>query len=409
MPTAPAGLETTLSVTSHVLPLDGLRGVAVLLILAMHCFVRIPCPAEWPVLGFLQQALSLCYCGVDLFFVLSGFLIGGVLLDHRDAPNLYSVFYRRRSFRLLPLYFLLLASFYAGRAVPALRTLNFSTYFDSSVPLWSYWSFTQNIAMAWQRDIGSYWLGPTWSLGVEEQFYLVIPVLVRLFDRRQLAWFCALAIVISPGLRLLAWHGGNNQLAAIFLAPMRADSLLLGVLCAIGLRMTAPREWLQARRGWILAATVALGCAVGLLSWQQQTADSRDMVFWGYSVVGLFFTGCLLLVLLYPASVAVHWLAWRPLVRLGLISYFIYLAHLPVWYVCHWVLRGRPPSHLTGYGAAVTLLSLGLTLLLGLLSRRYFEGPLLDRGRGTKYLPAGDAAGASPSPAIPALGEPAAI
>jgi peptidoglycan/LPS O-acetylase OafA/YrhL len=124
---------------------------------------------------------------------------------------------------------------------------------------------------------------------------------------------------------------------------------------------------------------------IAYLSWRQEAADSRSMVLWGYSAVGFFCAGCLLLSMVSPSSLAVRCLSWRPLTQLGLISYFVYLAHQPVWFVAHWALRGRPPSHITYFGCAVTLLSVGLTIALGALSYRYFEGPLLRIGRQTNY------------------------
>src|SRR5262249_44795416 len=149
----------------------------------------------------LQRAGSLFFSGVDLFFVLSGFLIGGIVLDHRDSASLLPAFYARRFFRIIPLYALLLVSFFVCRELPGLSQTNRGLYFTSTVPEWSYLCFTQNIAMAVKRDIGPYWLGVTWSLAVEEQFYLLAPLALLRLTTRQIVIGCVALIVASPIVR----------------------------------------------------------------------------------------------------------------------------------------------------------------------------------------------------------------
>ena len=367
--------------------LDGLRALAVLAILVLHFFVRVPVPADATAVRFLQQALGLTFGGVDLFFVLSGFLIGGILLDHRDSPNLFPVFYVRRFFRIVPVYVLLLLSYHWGRATPGLNTTNFGTYFDSPVPVWTYWVFGQNIAMGWLNDFGNYWLSPTWSLGVEEQFYLLMPFAVRLLGRRALVAACVAIVVLSPVLRWIALERTQNAYAAIFLLPMRADGLMAGVLCAVAMRSPDTVDFLRARlRGLILFAVLSGGGLAGL-SLGKHGATSPLVVGFGYSAMALFFSALLLLALLQPGSVFARTLSAPVLGFIGRTSYFVYLAHLPVWYWLHWLIREKAPTHLTGLAILVTCLATVVTFALAALSWRFLEEPLLGLGRRFQYRP----------------------
>ncbi|HVU25233.1 MAG TPA: acyltransferase [Opitutus sp.] len=365
--------------------LDGLRGIAILLVLTVHYFVVVPGPANSPFYSTLQRACSLGYSGVDLFFVLSGFLIGGILVDHRSSPRLLPSFYARRFFRIVPVYVLLLVSFHVCRTMPGLNATNYGTYFSSVVPAWSFWAFIQNIMMAARHDIGPYWLGPTWSLAVEEQFYLLAPLLVRRFSPRAVAWTCVVVIGLSPALRLQALAGAQNPLAAVFLLPMRADGLLFGVLCAMLVRHAAAVALVR-RNAWLLRTTiVVLAGAFAAGSWQDFPADSRPMILYGYSLLNLLFSAVLLHVVLFPSARTARLLTAGTLVNIGITSYFVYLFHTPIWYLLHWVFLHRPPLHYDWRAGAVTLAAVGATLAAARLSMRWFEGPLLRLGRKYSY------------------------
>src|SRR5947209_6904169 len=165
----------------HYLELDGLRGLAILMVVSFHYNLA-------PFLGGV---------GVDLFFVLSGFLLGGTLLDKREASNYFKAFYTRRVCRIFPLYFLSLFLFVI-LLLAAPFTLGWLLFGDSirfllgdPLPLWSYFTFTQNFAMVDQGVWGIPWLGHAWSLAVVEQFYLILPVLIRFVSREKLPYVFA--------------------------------------------------------------------------------------------------------------------------------------------------------------------------------------------------------------------------
>ena len=152
--------------------LDGVRGVALAMVLVWHCFCC-QVDAESPVIvGSVSRAFSLGWSGVDLFFVLSGFLIAGILLDHQKTSNYFRVFYLRRTCRIFPLYFLLLGAFVCLYRTPLAASDSFRWLFENPHPIRSYATFTQNIFMATRGSFGPHWLGITWSLAVEEQLTL---------------------------------------------------------------------------------------------------------------------------------------------------------------------------------------------------------------------------------------------
>ena len=370
--------------TTRVAALDGLRGIAVLMVIVMHYYAIVPTADGSVVHSLLKRSVSLFFSGVDLFFVLSGYLIGGILLDHRESPTLIPAFFWRRFLRIIPLYALLLASFFAARAVPSLVTLSGGEYFNSAVPLPSYFVMLQNVAMSWTRSFGNYWLSPTWSLGIEEQFYLLMPFVVRYASRRVLAYGCMVALVVCPLLRLSALLA-DNSIAAIFLLPMRTDSLLAGVLCAIAMRDSRVVGLVRAHRPLLAALLASFGAFLILLSSQNLTSLAPLIASFGYTIIGLFFAALLLWILVFPVGGTARLLGFRPLRAVGVVSYFVYLFHLPVVFTVHWAVRGMPPWHHDWQGGALTVLALAITLFLAAISWRYLESPLLRVGRRSTY------------------------
>src|SRR6266403_5622540 len=175
--------------------LDGLRGVAIALVLLWH-FVFIPIEAApgtfW---SYFQATGRLTWSGVDLFFVLSGFLIGGILLDSRDSPNYFRTFYKRRFFRIVPLYgVMLFTALMVGRGE-----------IDAWIPTLSYFAFLQNLWMARFATFGVL-LAATWSLAIEEQFYLTLPAVIHFVDPRWIIGTLVAGIVAAPATRIAVGH-----------------------------------------------------------------------------------------------------------------------------------------------------------------------------------------------------------
>jgi len=175
--------------------LDGIRGAAILLVIVWHFVVvsTLLGPGEGAISRIISHAGLLTWSGVDLFFVLSGFLIGGILIDAKDSPNYFSTFYVRRVFRILPIYalavlaYLLLWSSAAGQQTVLRETLG------RPMPWYVYLTFTQNFWLAHHASDAIY-LSLSWSLAVEEQFYLLLPTIIRVLPR---FWLLPVAVALA--------------------------------------------------------------------------------------------------------------------------------------------------------------------------------------------------------------------
>lgn len=301
--------------------LDGLRGIAVWLIL-IHHFVGLSPLLEGPAgstLSYVRAALGLTPTGVDLFFVLSGFLIGGILMDHAGEPGSFRVFYARRALRILPL-----AMIHIGLVWLLFITVGPAVTGEIGAPWWVYAAFLSNgyYAMLNGWELGL--LTCHWSLAIEEQFYLIFPLVVAAWPRRHYRWIGPGLIAVALVARTSLWACWPERLPAThFLTPCRLDALGAGFVCAWLVRQDFAGTLLQ-RRGalWLTLGLLALPLCVLL---KQQYRAPELMSTWGYTAVALFYATLLLLVY-RPQE---RWLAalmTNPaLVIYGRFSYFIYL------------------------------------------------------------------------------------
>ena len=236
---------------NRVTELDGIRGVAILLVLIWHYVNRQIGASSVGILPYLKLATNVTWSGVDLFFVLSGFLIGGILFDHRTSVNYFRVFYVRRAVRILPLYFavvglFLLLSQSASRA--------YDWLFANALPAWTYLTLTQNYYL-YSFAQAAHWLDLTWSLAGEEQFYLALPLLIRFTAPSLVTPMLVVLIGLGPVMRF--WVGG---LGAYTYAFCRTNALLLGVLIAWLCRKAYFVKVVNGKRalGWSLLAIMIL-------------------------------------------------------------------------------------------------------------------------------------------------------
>jgi peptidoglycan/LPS O-acetylase OafA/YrhL len=362
--------------------LDGLRGIAILLVLLCHSVVESGQPAGM-FLTNLRFAGRLTWSGVDLFFVLSGFLIGGILLDAKESPRYYKTFYARRAYRILPLYLVLLALF-SLRYIPGHGRAGAVTGFAASAIPWaSYVTFTQNIWMAWRRTLGAPSMSATWSLAVEEQFYLTVPFVIRKIGRTRLAFVLLSLVAAAPILRtLLNALVDHGNVVCFVLMPCRADALSLGVLCALLVRNARCWRFLLAHRRALcwLTGFFALGL-IPLTYWDQRL--TTQIVTFGFSWLALFYTGCLLIAITGASATIQRILCNRILMRLGVLAYCTYLLHNPAMEMSCRLLAlvnlSQSAQSICG------LIGVGLALGVASLSWRFFEKPLLRRGHEYKY------------------------
>lgn len=361
---------------SRIRELDGLRGLAIALVIIWHYLVN-HAQAEPGSLAYVAtRALSLSWAGVDLFFVLSGFLIGGILIDSRRRPDYFSRFYIRRVARLMPAYLVILVLYalalpVSGAIDPDGRTFLFFRADD--VPLWSYLVYAQNFFMAGQNTFGPEWLGPTWSLAVEEQFYLVAPLIIFFAPVKRLPVLLTTLTFGAFAARIVYLAAGGSIIGSYVLLPTRGEGLMIGILIACFYRRPAVKTWLKAHQGVLMATLAGLLGGLALFIAAHQGLHAPYMRTFGYSYLPLVAAAVLLVALEvdWPPVKAVF--VNPVLVELGTISYGVYLLHLPVHDLVSLALaQTGEPSRLT-----VAVISLALTLAIARLSWRHFEQPLI--------------------------------
>lgn len=337
---------------------------------------------------WVLKSLNLTWTGVDLFFVLSGFLIGGIMLDHCNAPNFFQVFYARRTLRIFPIYYVVVLTYVlalAGglaRYHPAVQPM-----LEPQAPLWSYLTFTQNFVFAHSGSGGAPWLQVTWSLAVEEQFYLCLPFVIFMVPRIRLGQVLAGFILSVPLLRAALYDlPPRPGFAGYLLMPARADALLLGVLGAWLVRHEPTRRWLSANIRLLYAALAVLFLGTAVLHQLRIGYISLGMLTWGYTWIALFY-GCLMLVAIHEKRGLVTFVTRNGALRyLGRISYGVYLLHQIVHALAHGLMLNQAPILKTWTDALVTLLAIVGTLALAALSWHWFERPLVELGHGLKYV-----------------------
>ncbi len=377
----------TLGDCNRIRELDGLRGVAIAMVVIYHLFQSTLEVPPGSALAYLQAAARLSWTGVDLFFVLSGFLIGGILLDSRASTNYYSVFYKRRFFRIIPLYLVtllvapVLLTFGLGPAGNHAMSLT-----QDAAPWYGYLTFTQNFWMTHLGTLGANGLGMTWSLAVEEQFYLTLPLYIRALSGRWLVRALAIGICGAPLLRtvLLQFHSAD-WVGIYTMMLCRADALLLGVLAAVLLRND---RWRERLRGaglafYVLIPILLLGMAFLTVRAGSMTTTLMKSV--GFTWVALFYVTILLFVLTRPNSSLTKALRMKWLCRLGTLAYGIYLFHQLIQNLLFAIIWGHGIQITGGATFMAALAAVALTLLLATVSWRYFEQPLIRMGRRSKF------------------------
>ena len=306
----------------HLPLLDGVRGCAILLVLATHLASGTAAASGFD--DVVLRTLRAGWIGVDLFFVLSGFLITGILLDSRQDPRYFRVFFARRALRILPLYWLYLLLLVAGvwwLSPDAERESLFT-----GLPWHA--TYLTNVIVA-IRGWDGFQTGHLWSLSVEEQFYLIWPSLVLFAGARRLRGMTVRAMLWIPALRTAAVAAGVLTLTTHLLTPFRADAFGAGALLAILIRDDDRDRLLPRLR---LAGTVAIAILIAIALHERGLRYSSPAVRTaGYTLLALGFASLLERVLrAAPGSLTAGTLG-SPLLRsFGRYSYSIYLIHPPV-------------------------------------------------------------------------------
>jgi peptidoglycan/LPS O-acetylase OafA/YrhL len=310
----------------HYPALDGLRAAAILLVLVFHC-LKMPPTETGRVLGL---AIGSCWFGVDLFFVLSGFLITGILLDTRDHQNRWTVFVARRTLRVFPLYYFGLAVLFWLLPIFAPNRLRV----PQDAEPWC-WTYTFNVYVWSHQD----WpangvLNHFWSLAVEEQFYLLWPLVVFSVPARRLGGVCVGGIVLSIAFKVWLFARTPIGWQAIYtLAPCRMDALLGGGLVAWMVRFP---QSVSIRVIYKRLSLVLIGVLCLLFSLQARffaPVFDRFTVTFLTSFYALLFPWLLLYLVEKPRSLIHRILCWKPFAFIARLSYGMYISHFLVWTV----------------------------------------------------------------------------
>lgn len=357
----------------HIAELDGLRAFGITTIIVAHMW-----PYPQGSHREMWNLLHLSWVLMDCFFVLSGFLIAAILLDSRSRPDYYRSFYTRRALRILPVYYLLLLVLTIGVALhgsgylyPDIAALH---KWGSS---WWYYVYLGNVPPSITGVTPSAARGcysPLWSLQIEEQFYLLFPLLVRRLSTRTL-WRTLWALVcFSPLLRIaLYFIFPENKLVQYVALPCRMDGLSLGALIALRSRM-GPWNPSKAKLTVLTITLVAItGISAAWSGYDLTRPFNRTVGF----LISPMACACVVLWLIrFRGSGLTACLRISPLQHLAKISYSAYLFHCPVAVALVYA-SGALGVGWLGQGHARVWTVLVMTVLVSTISWFYFESPML--------------------------------
>lgn len=317
---------------ARVPALDGVRGLAIMLVVFHHALSSNADESGGRLRRVISNAAHEGYLGVDLFFALSGYLITSILLRTRGTPGYFKNFMMRRVLRIMPLYYLFIFVFFA--VLPRLFPREPELTKLPSQWLW-YVTYLPNVKIFLQGNWDALWTEHTWSLAIEEQFYLLWPGVVLLLSRRALIVACSAGALLSLALRaLIVLHGGGRA-AAFVLMPAHMDGLLFGAIVAA---IEAGGSLAPYRRTFALTAVLAFLFLVML----PRLGLGYDLTHFAAAVTvwsALFAAVIGFLVASSPRSLVAKALTIAPLRSLGTYSYGIYLIHQPLFRVM------RPAVH----------------------------------------------------------------
>lgn len=356
----------------HKPELDGIRGVALLAVMLSHIgpFIKLNTFAAKAVTHLIVPGWS----GVELFFVLSGFLITGILLKTKSAENYFSAFYMRRFLRIFPIY-------YAVLTIGLLVGMH-DPWWNSLLPhgktRLAYYFYLQNWPIFWPHhlfpNINAF--GHFWSLAVEEQFYLVWPLVIWFLPENGILFLCGTGLLIALPLRFYMVHKFAYSFTAMALTTSRMDGLLIGAILAILLRRgPIPFRWISL---WTGVGAVIVGYVA--------IFHRHELIDTHYFMPTIGITGFALLCggLLAFSQSPIRWLrkilSLRLLRTVGKYSYGMYVYHIPIYVIaCHvltvyfgiWFPVSLHSAMIYG------LFLIGVTFLIAKVSYDYFEAPIL--------------------------------
>ena len=356
--------------------LDGLRGVAILMVIVFHYFSLIATTEFCDTNQYVFKLSKFLSSGVDLFFVLSGFLLGGILLYNINSKNYFKTFYIRRFCRILPLYFLFFVlCIIINYLFPVFN------FFDSKIPFVSYLTFTQNFFMGKYGVMGSDVLSVTWSLAVEEQFYLILPVIILFSKKFNFHGILLFFILCSILFRTL--FPGINGLWTFGFILHRMDSLFIGVFTFIiysGYINAADYEFKKRNINIILLLLITVLLIGILLNYTGMTLGNIRNTW-----IAFLFATITLFMVVNKSEKLIKIIDNSLLRFIGKISFGIYIYHqLTIFIIFQWVKGTRPVLNNVN-DLFLIIFSFLLTILISFISYNFFERKITNIGLKQKF------------------------
>jgi peptidoglycan/LPS O-acetylase OafA/YrhL len=365
----------------HITSLDGVRGVAIGLVLLVHLLWANTQTGQH-LMDFIGKVRTAGWVGVDLFFALSGFLITGILFDTLQSDHYFKNFYARRILRIFPLYYGVLLILFA--------VLHPST-FAQGRPLYILLAYLQNTPLWWHGITSGLTIdltGHLWSLAVEEQFYLVWPILIFLIrDRRKLLWTALALAALAPITRAILLAHGASFDATYKLTICRADSLLSGAWLALIVRGNLRAKVLRyAAPVFALALFLcaAIAWKTGNFDWQ----INRAINLYGYSVIAIGSTAFIGMSL-RPGTLTVTVMRLNFLRFLGKYSYGIYIFHQIIFALVQITIAPILHAHIQSkflFHLILPIAVLCITIPLAWFSYNFYEQPFLKLKKRFNYV-----------------------
>jgi peptidoglycan/LPS O-acetylase OafA/YrhL len=317
------GIKSGIMNSQRITNLDGIRGIAIILVMLLHYRNY---GEGFPAVTFLDRQVERLvlsgWMGVDLFFVLSGFLITGILSDSKNNSGYFRKFYMRRFLRIFPLYYGFLFALLLVLPLIDAEGAEFQLQFREQI--W-YWTYLIN----WKVGLGDwpqyFGIAHFWSLAIEEQFYVVWPAVVYFSSPKRLVLICLLIVIASPIFRLIMADKGFDL--AYVLTFSRMDALAIGGLIAI---MTLSSKGLELLKRIMWPALIITFLLLGsLFIWKKSLAMEDYHTFTlGLSVIAVFFGALISFAILMPSHRGLGRIfSSKPLRFFGKYSYALYVFH----------------------------------------------------------------------------------
>ena len=360
---------------TRIKEIDGIRGIAILLVVSFHYINNQLVDSSFYIGQLMAKITGFGWVGVDLFFVLSGFLIGTVLLNTLKSKNYFKTFYLRRIFRIIPNYFLLILIFILVKTSDLFDDNYFLTGNDV-VPLWSYFLMVHNFFMSSLNNLGNDSMSITWSIGIEEQFYLVIPLLLWRLNPKYIPYLMVLFIVLS----ILSRNVFGHWIDKYVLIYCRLDSLSMGVIIAWLNRYYVIKDVVCKIRNilFIVLFITMIASAYFYVSYGDLGIYKHTLFSLVFSILILFALG--LNSNLYGTFLRCDLLCW-----IGRLSYSLYLFHFIILgFVHHY--SGKHGCIIRNVNdILLTFMALVISFCFSIILYRFYEEPFVRMGKRFKY------------------------